>query len=210
MILALPERESPWWSKASRHPPSQEWRTWRRELFQLGAEKATSSDCKTVFPFQTTQRQCCSLSLEGRSDFMSPPNHTRSKDWKSKMLPWTWRRLFGLMHNSWPALRWWRAAPQLQPADLKEHIHHTSWTYLWAWASRIRYGHIQKILTFICGFSLTPPPPLPNIVRKHGPSCHRTFCSHSSVSWNFLFSLTSFLQSNPNWVNVHSGGREKA
>ena len=29
----------------------------------------------------------------------------------------------------------------------------------WARASRIRYGHIQTKLTFICGFSLNPPPP---------------------------------------------------
>ena len=28
----------------------------------------------------------------------------------------------------------------------------------WARSSRIRYGHIQTKLTFICGFSLTPPP----------------------------------------------------
>ena len=92
LILALPERESSWWSKASRRSPSQEWRTWRKELFRFGVEKATSSDCKTVFPSQTTQQQCRSSSLEGRSDFMSPANHTRSKDWKSKMLPRTWRR----------------------------------------------------------------------------------------------------------------------
>ena len=51
-----------------------------KELFRLGAEKATSSDCKTVFSSQTTQRQCCSSSLEGRSDFMSPAKHTRSKE----------------------------------------------------------------------------------------------------------------------------------
>ena len=31
---------------------------------------------------------------------------------KRKMLPRTWRRLFGLMRDSWPAPQWWRAAPQ--------------------------------------------------------------------------------------------------
>ena len=30
-------------------------KTRRNELFRLGVEKATSSDCKTVFPSQTTQ-----------------------------------------------------------------------------------------------------------------------------------------------------------
>ena len=79
LILALPTRESPW-SKASRRPPSQEWRTRRKELFRLGAQKATSSDCKTVFSSQTTQRQCYSWSLEGRLDFMSPANQTKSKE----------------------------------------------------------------------------------------------------------------------------------
>ena len=52
----------------------------RKELFRLGAQKAKSSDCKTVFSSQTTQRQCRSSSLEGRSDFMSPANYTRSKE----------------------------------------------------------------------------------------------------------------------------------
>ena len=79
LILALPTRESSW-SKASGRPPSQEWRTRRKEPFRLGAQKVTSSDCKTVFSSQTTQRQCCSSSLERRSDFMSPANHTRSKE----------------------------------------------------------------------------------------------------------------------------------
>ena len=108
LILALPTRECPW-SKASRRPPSQEWRTRRKELFRLGAQKATSSDCKTVFSSQTTQRQCYSWSLEGRLDFMSPANQIKSKE---EMLPRTWRRLFGLMRDSWPAPQWWRAAPQ--------------------------------------------------------------------------------------------------
>ena len=49
-------------------------------LFRLGAEKTTSSDYKTVFSSQTTQRQRCSSSLEGRSDFVPPANHTRSKE----------------------------------------------------------------------------------------------------------------------------------
>ena len=31
---------------------------------------------------------------------------------KRKMLPRTWRRLFELMRDSWPAPRWWCAAPQ--------------------------------------------------------------------------------------------------
>ena len=115
LILALPTRESPWGSKASRRPPSQEWRTRRRELFRLGAEKEASSDCKTFFPSQTTQQQCCSSSLEGRSNFTSPANHTT---WEAKskltMLQRTWLRFFGLMRDSssWPAPRWWRAAPQ--------------------------------------------------------------------------------------------------
>ena len=168
----LPTRESPW-SKASRRPPSQEWRTRRKELFRLGAQTATSGDCKTVFSSQTTQRQCCSSSLEERSDFMSPANHTRSKASKRKMLPRTWRRLFGLMRDSWPALRWWRAAPQ--PAGqliwrstcTARHEHS-----FWARASRIRYGHIQTKLTFICGFSLNPPPPPPPVqIRLTDYSC---------------------------------------
>ena len=33
----------------------------------------------------------------------------------------------------------------------------------WARASRIRYGHIQTKLTYICGFSLNPPPPSPQL-----------------------------------------------
>ena len=52
---------------------------------------------------------------------------------KKKMLPRTWRRLFGLMRESWPAPRWWHAAPQpAMAADLKEHMHHTSWTFLFS------------------------------------------------------------------------------
>ena len=38
----------------------------------------------------------------------------------------------------------------------------------WARASRIRYGHIQTKLTFICGFSLNPPPPPPWSVSYPG------------------------------------------
>ena len=128
LILALPTRESPW-SKASRRTPSQERRTRRKELFRLGAEKATSCDCKTVFSSQNTQRQCCSSSLEGRSDFMSPANHTRSKE---KMLPRTWRRFQCCL--GWCATRGQRRNDDAQrpshPADLKEHVHHTSWTFL--------------------------------------------------------------------------------
>ena len=53
-----------------------------------------------------------------------------------------------------------------QPADLKERVHHTSWTYLWACASRILYSHIQTKLTFVCGFSLNLPPPPPHQNRS--------------------------------------------
>ena len=127
LILALPTRESPW-SKASRRPPSQEWSR-RKELFRLGAQKATSSDCKTVFSSQTTQRQGCSSSLAGRSDFMSTANHKQEA--KRKMLPRTWRRLFVLMRNSWPAPRWWRAAPQ--PAILA------------SWFEGAREPHVMNI-----------------------------------------------------------------
>ena len=61
------------------------------------------------------------------------------------------------------------------PADLKENVHHMSWTYLWACASRIPYGHIQTKLFFICGFSLNPSPPLHNVwfwllLLWHGPT----------------------------------------
>ena len=86
IILSLPRRESFWFSLCQRENLLEakpvdvrlrrnEGREGKR-LFWLGAQKATSSDCKTVFSSQTTQRQCCSSSLEGRSDFMSPANHT--------------------------------------------------------------------------------------------------------------------------------------
>ena len=97
LILALPTRKSLWWSKASQRPPSQEWKDarQRKELFWLGVEKATSGDCKIVFPSQATQRQCCSLSLEGRSDFMITSKTTQEA--KSKML--TRRLSAGLMRD---------------------------------------------------------------------------------------------------------------
>ena len=69
-----------------------------------------------------------------------------------------------------------------QPADLKEHVHHTSWTYLWACASRIPYGHIQTKLTFICGFSLNPPPPPPNNNNRYR--------IYSLVQWNWFSGVT--------------------
>ena len=79
--------------------------------FRLGAEKATSSDRKTVFSSQTTQRQCCSSSLEGRSDFMSPANHTRSKQ-ENAATNLTKVVSVDARLDSWPAPQWWRAAPQ--------------------------------------------------------------------------------------------------
>ena len=126
LILALPTRESPW-SKASRRPPSQEWRTRRKELFRLGAQKATSSDCKTVFSSQTTQRQCYSWSLEGCLDFMSPANQTKSKEenvaTNLTKVVWVDARLVA------SAAMMTRSAPASQ-LIVKEHVHHTSWTFL--------------------------------------------------------------------------------
>ena len=156
LILALPTRESPW-SKASRRPPPQEWRSRRKGLYRPGAEKATSYDCKTVFSSHTTQRQCCSSSFEGRSDFMSPANHTRSKEENAatnltKDVVWVDARLVAsaaMMTRSAPGSQLvWRSTCTTR------HEHS-----FWARASRIRYGHIQTKLTFICGFSLNPPPP---------------------------------------------------
>ena len=84
---------------------------------------------------------------------------------KSKMLQRTWRRLFGLMRlDLGPGQRHDDDAQRpSQPADLKKHVHHTSWTYLWGCTSMIPYGHNQTKLTFICGFSLNPPPPPPPV-----------------------------------------------
>ena len=46
-----------------------------------------------------------------------------------------------------------------QPADWRSTCTTRHEHSFWARASRIRYGHIQTKLTFICGFSLNPPPP---------------------------------------------------
>ena len=134
LILAL----SPW-SKTNRRPPSQERRTRRKELFRLGAEKATSSDCKTaVFSSQTTQRQWCSSSLEGRSDFLSPANHTSCKKQRENAatnltkVVWVDARLVAsaaMMTRSAPASQLvWRSTCTTR------HEHS-----FWARASRIRY-----------------------------------------------------------------------
>ena len=117
-----------------------------------------SSDRKTVFSSQTTQRQCCSSSLDRRSDFMSPVNHTSYKKQRENAatnltkVVWVEARLVAsaaMMTRSAPASQLiWRSTCTTR------HEHS-----FWPRASRIRYGHIQTKLTFICGFSLNPPPP---------------------------------------------------
>ena len=141
MILTLPRRESFWFSLCQRENLFEakpvdvrlrrnEGREGKSFSDLVRRKQSLASDCKTVFSSQTTQRQCCSSSLEGRSDFVSPANHTRTlKKERGKCC----HELEGCL--GWCATRGQRrnddAQRPSQPADLnlKEHVHHTSWTF---------------------------------------------------------------------------------
>ena len=137
----------------------------------------------------------------GRALRLHVTSKLSTQEAKRKMLPRPWQRLFGLMRDSWPAPLWRRAAPQplAMPADLKEHVHHRSWTYLWACASRIRYGHIQTKLTFICGFSLNPPPPPPPILFLWVSPFLRFRFASVDAQLNFFF---LFLSNTVVWLSL--------
>ena len=188
IILTLPRRKSFWFSLCQRENLFEakpvDVRLRRNEgregksFFRLGGEKATSSDCKTVFSSQTTQRQSCSSSLEGRSDFVSPANHRRSKEENAATnltnpLKVVWVDAWlvasaAMMTRSAPASQLiWRSTCTTR--------HERSW----ARATRIWYGHIQTKLTFICGFSLNPPPPP-----------HPQLCLSMSLSLTLTLSLS--------------------
>ena len=56
LIFALPMWKSPWWSKAIRRPPWQEWKDTKEGAFPTWYGESKASDCKRVFPSQITQR----------------------------------------------------------------------------------------------------------------------------------------------------------
>ena len=135
IILTLPRRESFWFSLCQRENlleakpvdvrlrrneghEGKSFNLVRRKQRLVTAKQFSlprlRSDSAVRRPWKGTQTSC---------------HQQTTQEAKRKTLPRTWRRLFGLMRDSWPAPRWWRAAPS-QPADLKEHVHHTSWTFL--------------------------------------------------------------------------------
>ena len=166
IILTLTRRESPWFSLYQRENLLDEAklvdvrlrrneRTQRKELFGLGVEKATSSDCKTV----SLPRLCNNIvrrPWKGAQTSSSPANQTRSKVQNAAT------KAVCRVHQMRD--RGQRRDDDAQclsqnATDLKEHVQHTSWTCQWACASRIPSGPIQTKPVFNCVFSLYPPPP---------------------------------------------------
>ena len=135
IILTLPRRESFWFSLCQRENLFQAKPVDVRLRRNEGREGKSFSDLvlrkqrlvtakSFLFP-DYTQRQCCSSSLEGRSNFMSPATQKqRGKcchELDEGCLGWCATR--GQRRND-------DAKRPSQPADLKEHVHHTSWTFL--------------------------------------------------------------------------------
>ena len=136
---------------------------------------------------------------------MSPANHTRSKFKEekaatnlTKVVEWVDARLVAsaaMMTRSAPASQLiWRSTCT------------TRHEYpFWARASRIRYGHIQTKLTFICGFSLNPPPPPP--IPRHSSICKSVTTGRSrdvtevaTVTATWLHNVT---RSRLSWYLMH-------
>ena len=119
IILTLPRRESFWLSLCQGENLLEAKPVDVRLRRNEGREGKSFSDMVRRKQRLVTAKQFSLPRLRSDSVFRRPWKgaqtscHQQTRpEAKRKMLPRTWRRLFGLMRDSGPALQWWRAAPQ--------------------------------------------------------------------------------------------------
>ena len=166
IILTLPRRESFWFSLCQPENPLEEKPVDVRLRNNEGRKGKSFSDLVRRKHRLVTAKQFSLPRLRSDSVVRRPwkgaqtsCHQQTTQEAKRKMLPRTWR-IEGCL--GWCTTRGQRRNDDAHPASQliwkstcsARHEHS-----FWARASRIQYGHIQTKLTFICGFSLTPPPP---------------------------------------------------
>ena len=119
IILTLPRRESFWFSLCQRDNLLEAKPVDVRLRRKEGREGKSFSDLVRRKQRLVTAKQFSLPRLRSDSVVRRPwkgaqtsCHQQTTQEAKRKMLPRTWRRLFGLMRDSWPAPQKWRAAPQ--------------------------------------------------------------------------------------------------